>query len=158
MKPRKLTEKLKGLLQCKELLSSRLQGGAIKEALAIHLLLKFRAEFPTSTVPEWFPPGLISAKHEALSERLAFLTALSFKPNATERSLKAKLTCKRKLVLTPTEKQADSGLPCKRQRVFTNTPSEFVKICSAYMQAQAALLEKPQLTEKVVEKVLIRLE
>ena len=61
---------------CEELLSSRLQGGAIKEALAITLLLKYRAEFPTSTAPDWFPHELISAMQEALSERLPFLTSL----------------------------------------------------------------------------------
>ena len=55
-----------------------------KSCLAIHLFVKFRAEFPTSTVPDWFPPELVSAEQEALSERLAFLTALSKKPTARE--------------------------------------------------------------------------
>ena len=54
---------------CEELLSNQLQGGAIKEALKIHLLVKYRAEFPTSTMPDWFPPELVSAKQEALDER-----------------------------------------------------------------------------------------
>ena len=45
---------------------------AIKEALAIHLLVKYRAEFPMSTVTDWFPPELVSDKQEALNERLAF--------------------------------------------------------------------------------------
>ena len=62
-----------------ELLSNRLQGGAIEEALCIYLLVKFRAEHPMSTVLSWFPPELVSAIKEVINERLAFLTALSKK-------------------------------------------------------------------------------
>ena len=78
---------------CEELLLSHLQGGAIKEALAITLLLKFRADHSLSSVqttpPDWFPPVLISATQETLNERLSFLTALSMKPTARERPLKS---------------------------------------------------------------------
>ena len=56
------------------------------------------------------------------------------------------------MALTPTEQLTESGPPCKKQRTFTNTPSELVKIFSAYVQAQAALLNKP---DKDMESVLI---
>ena len=110
---------------------------------------------------------MLKTVQEALNERLPFLTALSKKPIARERLQKAILTrhpsvsggsCKCKLALTPTKKLTDAGPPCKRQRTFTNAASELVKICSAYMQGQAALLSKPQLPEKVMESVLIRFE
>ena len=96
--------------------------------------MKYWAEFPISTVHDWFPPELVSAKQEAPDERLAFLTALLKKPTNRERLHKATLTrhpsvsgggsCKRKVALTPTEELTDSGLPCKKQRTFNNTASE----------------------------------
>ena len=62
------------------------------EALAINVLVKFHAEFPMSTVPDWFPPELlVSAKQEALYRRLAFLTALSKEPTTRESLHKATL-------------------------------------------------------------------
>ena len=66
---------------------------------------------------------------------------------------------KRKMTLTPSEEPAASDSPpCKKQKIFTHTPQELVKICSAYMQAQAALLDGPVLPEKVMESVLLRFE
>ena len=41
---------------------------------------------------------------------------------------------------------------------LNNTPSELVKVFSAYVQAQAASLNKPTLPEKVMECVLRRFD
>ena len=150
-----------------DLLSSRLEGRAIKEALAISLLLQFREENPSPTAypPHWIPRELLSKGQEVLKVRLSFLAGISKKPTARERRLKVSIEkhpsvtggkSKCKLTMTPSEKLAVGPPPCKRQKVFTNTPQELVKIFAAYMQAQATLLEKP-LLHLIYNQILLEL-
>jgi hypothetical protein len=47
-----------------DLLSSRLQGNAVKEALAITLLRKFRRNSPINRQPAWMPKELLSISEE----------------------------------------------------------------------------------------------
>ena len=96
-------------------------------------MVKYHAEFPMSTVPDWFPHDLVSAKQEALGERLAFLTALSMKPTLTRYPSVSGGSCKHKLALTPIKELTDIGPPCKKQRTFINTPSELMKDFSALL-------------------------
>ena len=58
-----------------DLLSNRLAGRVIKEALAITLLLQFRAKNPSPSTkpPHWIPMELLTIEQEVLHERLSFL-------------------------------------------------------------------------------------
>ena len=49
-----------------ELLSSRLPGNAVKEGLAITLLLQFRRTTPTNQPPAWMPKELLSLSEDVL--------------------------------------------------------------------------------------------
>ena len=131
--------------------------------------MQFREENPSSSsYPYWFPLELLPVEQEVLRERLSFLTALSEVPTARERKQKANITkhpsvtggtVKRKLTMTPNEELVEGGPPpYKKQRVFTHTPSELVRICAAYLQAQAALVDKPIQPETVMKQVLVRFE
>ena len=68
-----------------ELLSSRLQGNAVKEGLAITLLLQFQKTTPTNQPPAWMPKELLSLGADVMQTRLAFLTALASKPTHKEK-------------------------------------------------------------------------
>ena len=149
----------------KELLSTRLQGNAVKEALAISLLLQFRTNSPLESLPAWMPPPLHTLSQEVLQARLTFLSALASKPTVKERR-GGELTThpgitygnkKRKLPATKDE-SSSAERPVKKQKTFTTTPGEMVKIFAQYMQAQGARTGRSVQPAKIMESIIERVE
>jgi hypothetical protein len=148
---------------CQELLSSRLHGNAVKEALAISLLLHFRRTTPTNQ-PTWMPKELLNLGEDVLQTRLTFTTALASKPTHKEKKgqvmtqhpglTNSKL--KRKLPSAAGEESIRR--PSKRQQTFTTTPEEMVKICGQYMQAQGASCARRVQPAQVMESIIERVE
>jgi hypothetical protein len=68
-----------------DLLSRRLQGNAVKEALAITLLRQFRRKDPNFKPPAQMPKELLSLTGEVMQTRMTFLSALSRKPTRKEK-------------------------------------------------------------------------
>jgi hypothetical protein len=148
-----------------ELLSTRLQGNAVKEALAISLLLQFRKTSPLEPLPAWMPPSLHALSEEVLQARLTFLSALASKPTLKERrgsdmTIHPGITfgiLKRKLPAAKDE-SSSSERPAKKQRLFTTTPEEMVKIFAQYMQAQGARSGRSVQPARVMESIIERVE
>ena len=129
-----------------ELLSSRLQGDEIKEALAIAIMLKHKSEKPCEPPLRWMPNELLAASDSDISDRQAFLVRKSLIPTVREKKAgvvmekfkgtEVKPQLKRKLEMTD-----DEGVPQQRQpkrvKLFTTTPAEMVKIFAQFAQAQA---------------------
>ena len=68
-----------------ELLSSRLQGDEIKEALAIAIMLKRKSDKPGEPPLRWMPAELLSATDIVLRDRQSFLTRKSLIPTVREK-------------------------------------------------------------------------
>ena len=65
---------------CKELLSTRLQGDEIKEALKITIFWQYKQENPCLKPPAWFPAEVLSRSEQELIDRMAFLTRNQTRP------------------------------------------------------------------------------
>jgi hypothetical protein len=147
-----------------ELHSSRLQGNAVKEALAIILFLQFCRTTLTNQSPAWMPNELLSLGEELLQTRLTFLTASASKPTHKEKkgqvmTLHPGLNnskLKRKLLSAGGEE--NTRRPAKQQKVFTTTPEEMVKIFGQYMQAQGASYGRRVQPARFMEFIIERVE
>ena len=103
-----------------ELLSSRLQGDEIKEALAIAIMLKPKGDKPGELPLRWMPNELLAASDSDISDRQAFLVRKSLIPTVREKKAgvvmekfkgtEVKPQLKRKLEMTD-----DEGVPQQRQ-------------------------------------------
>jgi hypothetical protein len=127
-----------------DLLSRRLQGNAVKEALAITLLRQFRRKDPNFKPPVWMPKELLSLTDEVMQTRMTFLSALSQKPTHKEKKGQANTihpgitNSKLKRKLPSAAGEENDRRPAKQPKIFTTTPEEMVKIFGQYMQAQGA--------------------
>ena len=129
-----------------ELLSSRLQGDEIKEALAIAIMLKHKSDKPGEPPLRWMPTELLAASDSDIGDRQAFLTRKSLIPTVREKKAgvamekfkgtEVKPQLKRKLERTDDEEVSQQRQP-KRVKLFTTTPAEMVKIFAQFAQAQA---------------------
>ena len=74
-----------------ELLSVRLSGHEIKEALLIAFLNHVREQTPEKEPPKWIPADLISCTGEALTDRWNYLVDKSMRPTMREKRHGAKM-------------------------------------------------------------------
>ena len=129
-----------------ELLSSRLQGDEIKEALAIAIMLKHKSDKPGEPPLRWMPTELLAASESDIRDRQAFLVNKSLIPTVREKKAgvameafkgtEVKPQLKRKLEMAEDEVVPQQRQP-KRAKQFTTTPAEMVKIFAQFAQAQA---------------------
>ena len=117
-----------------ELLSTRLQGNAVKEALAITLLLQFRKTTPLDQTPAWMPPALLDHSEDVLQARHSCQPWQASQLSRKKRAMQG-ITfgiLKRKLPAAKGE-SSNSQRPAKKQRLFTTIPEKMVKIFAQYM-------------------------
>ena len=151
-----------------ELLSVRLTGHEIKEALLIVLLNHVKTVAPTKDAPKWIPAGIVNSTLDGLNDRWNFLEAKSKKP--TQRELRQGIPMemfpgtepntqageKRKLSLGVGD---DNPRPAKAAKTFTSTPEELVKLCGAYSQAITSAACNSRFTPvKIMENLIDRFE
>ena len=131
----------------RELLSVRLSGHEIKEALLIVLLNHVKTLAPTKEPPKWIPASIVTSSVDDLTDRWNFLLAKSKK--ATQRELRHGIQMemfagtepntqageKRKLSLVEGD---DNPRPAKAAKTFTSSPEELVRLCGAFVQATSA--------------------
>jgi hypothetical protein len=151
---------------CKELLSTRLQGDEIKEALAITIYRQYKQENPCLNPPAWFPAEILRKSEQELTDRMAFLTIKSMTQTYKEKKGGQELTVhpgvatsaqgKRKLQLS-TSDDLDPR-PVKRAKMFTTTPAEMVRLCAQFSQATAAALDKRLNPLKTMETLVEKIE
>ena len=150
----------------KELLSVRLSGHEIKEALLIILLDNVRKQTPVTEPPKWFPADLVSCSGDAIIDRWNFLIAKSKKLTMRERRHGVPMEMftgteptaqagKRKLSLDQGE---ENPRPAKVARTFTSTPEELVKLCGAFAQATSAACNSRLTPVKTMENLIDRFE
>ena len=129
-----------------ELLSSRLQGDEIKEALAITIMLRRQEDKPGEPPLRWMPKELLSATDIVLRERKSFLTSKALIPTVREKKAGAAMEMFKGTEVRPQLKRKleldnDEVVPVQRQpkrvKLFTTTPAEMVKIFAQFAQAQA---------------------
>ena len=151
-----------------ELLSNRLSGHEIKEALLIVLFNHVKSVAPTKEPPKWIPASITTCSVESLTDRWNFLEDKASKP--TQRELKHGSPMEMYPGTEPQEQAGDKrkllslGLgddnprPAKAPRTFTSTPEELVKLCGAYAQATSAACNSRLTPVKLMENLIDRFE
>ena len=159
---------LKPELYPNELLSNRLSGHEIKEALLIVLLNHVKSVAPTKEPPYWIPASIATCSVESLTDRWNFLEAKAKKP--TQRELKHGSQMEMYPGTEPKEQAGekrkllslglgdDNPRPAKVPRTFTSTPEELVKLCGAYAQATSAACNSRLTPVKLMENLIDRFE
>jgi hypothetical protein len=144
-----------------DLLSRRLQGNTVKEALAITLLRQLRRKDPNFKPPVGMPKELLSLTDEVMETSMTFLSALSQKPTHKEKKGQANTihpgitSSKLKRKLPSAAGEENDRRPAKQPKI---TPEEMVKIFGQYMQAQGANYGRRVQPARVMESIIERVE
>ena len=152
----------------RELLSVRLSGHEIKEALLIVLFNQVKTMAPTKEPPKWIPASIATSTVDGLTDRWNFLLEKAKK--ATQRETRHGVPMEMFPGTEPNEQAGekrkllslgigdDNPRPAKAAKTFTSTPEELVKLCGAFAQATSAACNSRLTPVKLMENLIDRFE